>query len=303
VPNRILREGILTSPRMAKLGWAEEVFYRRLMSVVDDYGRYYADAGLLRAGCYPRQLNKVSDSDVGKWLRACADAALVRVYPAKDGESYLELLDFRQQVRAKDSKFPGPAPVCDAPAVRRDADAITGDAVAGTGEADASACVADATQAPSKGEASAPVFVFGDGDGDGDGDGGDPQARKRAAPTQTPERPEGVGERVWADWLTLRKAKKAPVTETVLEGAMDQASLAGMTLEAFLKEWCERGSQGLKAEWLQQSKPASNAPQMRSKPTSGAEQMAASLAKADRIRQAREAGRGMVQTASELIHG
>lgn len=108
MPNRILREGILTSPRMVKLGWPEEVFYRRLMSVVDDFGRYYADTGLLLAACYPRQLKKVSDSDIGKWLACCEAAALVRVYPAKDGERYLQLLDFGQQVRAKKSKFPDP---------------------------------------------------------------------------------------------------------------------------------------------------------------------------------------------------
>lgn len=108
MPNRIIREGILTSPKLAKLGWAEEVFYRRLLSVVDDFGRYYADDGMLRAACYPRQLNKVSDSDVGKWLRACVDAALVRVYPAEDGERYLEVVKFDQQVRAKKSKFPSP---------------------------------------------------------------------------------------------------------------------------------------------------------------------------------------------------
>ena len=139
MPNRILREGILTSPRMAKLGWAEEVFYRRLHSVVDDFGRYYADVGMLRAACYPRQLNKVSDSDVGKWVRSCADAALVRVYPAKDGESYLEVLDFAQQVRAKKSKFPGPL----------------------------STCAASDTQESGIGEANAPVFVFGDVSVDG----------------------------------------------------------------------------------------------------------------------------------------
>lgn len=113
MPNRILREGILTSPRMKKLGWPEEVFYRRLMSVVDDFGRYYADPGLLRAACYPRQLDKVSDPDIGKWLRACVDAALVRVYPAEDGERYLELLRFGQQVRAKKSKFPDQRSGCD----------------------------------------------------------------------------------------------------------------------------------------------------------------------------------------------
>ena len=97
---------MLTSPRVAKLNWPDEVFYRRLMSVVDDFGRYYADPGMLRAACYPRQLSKVSDSDIEKWLACVQKAALVRVYEAQDSERYLELLDFRQQVRAKESKFP-----------------------------------------------------------------------------------------------------------------------------------------------------------------------------------------------------
>lgn len=123
MPNRILREGILTSPRMARLGWAEEVFYRRLMSVVDDFGRYYADAGMLRAACYPRQLNKVSDSDVGKWLQGIEAAGLVRVYPAQDGERYLEVLDFNQQVRAKKSKFPDMPSTCLADAAHAPANA------------------------------------------------------------------------------------------------------------------------------------------------------------------------------------
>lgn len=133
MPNRILREGILTSPRIAKLGWAEEVFYRRLHSVVDDFGRYFADVGLLRAACYPRQLNKVSDSDVGKWLRACVDAALVRVYQV-GGEGYLHVSDFDQQVRAKKSKFP------DMP----------------------SSCVADAKHLPASAHLDVSVFVDGD---------------------------------------------------------------------------------------------------------------------------------------------
>lgn len=135
MPNRILREGIITSPRIAKLGWPEEVLYRRLMSVVDDYGRYYADAGMMRAACYPRQLGKVADSDVGKWTRNLVEAGLVRVYPASDGESYLELLDFRQQVRAKDSKFPDPP----------------------------STCVADAKQVPANARLDVDVFVYEDG--------------------------------------------------------------------------------------------------------------------------------------------
>lgn len=111
MPNRILREGILTSERVNLLGWPAEVFYRRLHSVVDDFGRYYAKPELLRAACYPLQLDKVGNSDIGKWLEATRKAALVRTYTV-DGKEYLELLDFRQQVRAKDSKFPQPPSVC-----------------------------------------------------------------------------------------------------------------------------------------------------------------------------------------------
>lgn len=110
MPNRLLREGILSSKRIAKLSWPAEVFYRRLISVVDDFGRYYATPTLLRAACYPLQLDKVSDQDVGKWLGETRKADLVREYES-GGEPYLELLDFRQQVRAKKSKFPDVPPL------------------------------------------------------------------------------------------------------------------------------------------------------------------------------------------------
>lgn len=169
MPSRILREGILTSPRMAMLGWAEEVFYRRLHSVVDDFGRYFADPGLLRAACYPRQLNKVSDSDIGKWLQSIAAAGLVRVYPAQDGERYLEVLDFGQQIRAKKSKFPEATSVC----------------------------IADAAHAHVEQHASAPVFVS-----EGVSEVVKPPPTAFAPPDWIP--PE-----TWAAYLAVRKTKRA----------------------------------------------------------------------------------------------
>lgn len=108
MPTRLLRDGILTSEPVCSLGWAEEVFYRRLMSVVDDHGRFHALPKLLRASLYPLQIDKVSDADIGKWIAACEKAALVSVYPAQDGKRYLQILKFGQQVRSK-SKFPDPA--------------------------------------------------------------------------------------------------------------------------------------------------------------------------------------------------
>lgn len=70
---------------------------------------------------------------------------------------------------------------------------------------------------------------------------------KKATPVACPT---DVSEQVWQDWLTLRKAKKASVTETVVAGARKEAAKVGWSLEQFLTEWCTRGSQGLKAEWL-----------------------------------------------------
>ena len=71
--------------------------------------------------------------------------------------------------------------------------------------------------------------------------------RKRAA---APECPADVDSQVWEDWLTLRRKKSAPVTATVIDGARSESAKAGMTIEAFLRVWCRRGSQGLEAEWL-----------------------------------------------------
>jgi hypothetical protein len=80
--------------------------------------------------------------------------------------------------------------------------------------------------------------------------GNDPQPPKDPASSRQPPKPAGVTDDTWRDWLALRKRKRAAVTPTVVEAAQAEAQKAGMPLEAFLVEWCLRGSQGLKAAWL-----------------------------------------------------
>lgn len=77
-----------------------------------------------------------------------------------------------------------------------------------------------------------------------------PSLRSGGRRASAPDRPADVDAQVWSDWLDLRKAKKAPVTATVIDAARAEAEKAGMTLEAFLRTWCARGSQGLQADWL-----------------------------------------------------
>ena len=107
MPNRIIREGFLTSDKVDKLSWVEECFYHRLLLAVDDYGRYHADPPLLIGKIMPRKIGNVSNQDIEKWLTACVAAGLVRVYGV-EGKRYLEVLQFDQRTRAKKSKFPAP---------------------------------------------------------------------------------------------------------------------------------------------------------------------------------------------------
>ena len=72
----------------------------------------------------------------------------------------------------------------------------------------------------------------------------------KAMRVNAPSCPPDVEVGVWDDWKQLRKSKRATVSETVVEQARKEATKAGMSLNQFFKEWCLRGSQGLKAEWL-----------------------------------------------------
>tara|TARA_R110002126_G_scaffold7871_3_gene38159 strand:- start:26 stop:799 length:774 start_codon:yes stop_codon:yes gene_type:complete len=62
--------------------------------------------------------------------------------------------------------------------------------------------------------------------------------------------PKTVSDEVWQDFLTLRRAKKAPLTNSALRGIEKEAGKAGIEIEAVLRECCARGWTGFKADWM-----------------------------------------------------
>jgi hypothetical protein len=174
MPNRIVRDSILTSESVCSLGWPEEVFYRRLMSIVDDYGRCEANPQLLRSRCYPLQTDAVRVADITRWMAACHDAGLILVY-AVQGKQYLEVSKFGQQQRSA-SKCP-PPPTSDSNCYQSTADAHLDVSVVGV--------------------VSVVEGVV------------DKVPRKRSSPASEFPRPDDIDEQVWGDWLKLRKAKRA----------------------------------------------------------------------------------------------
>lgn len=109
MPNRILHERICTSETMAMLSPGAEVFFYRLMVQCDDFGRFDGRPAVIRARCYPLQLDRVTDADVERWLAEIYAAQLINLYIV-DGRSYLHVVtwDRYQQTRAKTSKYPDP---------------------------------------------------------------------------------------------------------------------------------------------------------------------------------------------------
>lgn len=64
-----------------------------------------------------------------------------------------------------------------------------------------------------------------------------------------------ISVQVWEDFQTLRRAKKAPITENVIKGIKREADKAGFTLSQAMEEMILRGWTGFKAEWVAKDKP------------------------------------------------
>ena len=74
-----------------------------------------------------------------------------------------------------------------------------------------------------------------------------PPRTKRA--TQI-EKPSGVSEQVWNDFIALRKAKRAPLSATALSVIAKEAEKAAMHIDEALTECVTRGWLSFKAEWI-----------------------------------------------------
>lgn len=80
-----------------------------------------------------------------------------------------------------------------------------------------------------------------------------PKEVKKIRSKEDIAKPDSVRESVWHDFMILRKEKRAPVTNTVIDIIGSQALKAGITLDAALSECCARGWQSFKADWYKKT--------------------------------------------------
>ena len=108
MPNRLIKESICTSDTINGLSWYQEVFFYRLITVCDDYGRMDARPQILKGRMFPLK-EDLRSGEISKALAALEAAGLIRTYLVS-GKPYLQVNTWEnhQQIRAKVPKYPGP---------------------------------------------------------------------------------------------------------------------------------------------------------------------------------------------------
>ena len=108
IPRPVLvREGILDSERVCRLGLAQQLFFRNLLHVCDGASRFDADADDLRFTLYRRSLDRVKAFHVRQWLDELHRAGLVELY-TRSGKAYGRVLNYGQRDSMRKVLHPAP---------------------------------------------------------------------------------------------------------------------------------------------------------------------------------------------------
>lgn len=104
MPQRFLKPGITSSERFNACSWPTQSFYVRLLTLVDDFGRFEGNCKLLRSLAFPI-CEEVTSQNVETMMAELHLNGLVVFYKA-NGKPYLQVTNWTERARSDDSKFP-----------------------------------------------------------------------------------------------------------------------------------------------------------------------------------------------------
>jgi len=116
MPSRVIRGEINSSVSLNRVSIGAELTFDRLITAVDDFGRFDARREMLKAALFPVRADAPPEL-VMEWIRELVNEGCVRIYEV-DGRSFLYLPAWERhrgnQRRANKSRFPAP-PGCTEP--------------------------------------------------------------------------------------------------------------------------------------------------------------------------------------------
>jgi hypothetical protein len=110
MPNRNIRESIVTSKTLEKCSSDAERLFFRLTVIADDAGRFNADPRVVLARCFPLFAGKWKSSRVVPWIDELArhEAIVLYTNATNDQFGYFPNWKKYQRVYGHDPKFPDP---------------------------------------------------------------------------------------------------------------------------------------------------------------------------------------------------
>lgn len=100
MPVRFLRPGLTTSEKWNTLNWMAQSFYVRLITLVDDYGRYEANSQLLKSHAFPLS-EDMSLKTIVSMCEQLSNVGLVVFYKTSLGKNFLQLTNWQERPRSE----------------------------------------------------------------------------------------------------------------------------------------------------------------------------------------------------------
>lgn len=218
MPTRYLKPGICDSEAIDKCTPMAECLFYRLLVNVDDFGRLDARPAVIKARCFPLK-ELMTAQEIDDLLVVLVRASLIQVYTTVNGSRYLQLLKWDNVPRSKESKFPAFDENC----IRLYTD--VNDPHTNLPVTVTVTVTETVNRKP----------------------GTETETRKKNAHDMLTEL--GVEDQAAKDWLTIRKAKRAPLTQTALDDLVLEAGKAGITVNEAVSICAKRSWQGFNATW------------------------------------------------------
>ena len=211
---RTIKPEFPQSESMGRVSRESRLCFILLFTLADDGGRLRGNSRMLASLLYP--YDDDARKHIESWLAELEREQCICRYSVED-DQYIEIIQWRKHQKIDKptaSKIPPPPTIIESSRILANPREMSSEDSIKEGIKEGSGLDAPAKRSPSL------------------------------------DKPSDIAQQTWDDWCKLRKAKKAPVTQTVINGARKESEKAGISLELFLQIWCRRGSQGLEASWL-----------------------------------------------------
>lgn len=238
MPDRVIRDELLTSERYWSVSDESRLLYLHLLLCADDTARYTGQNFSLRTKCFA---GRAMDAErMETLLSELVSQDLIRLYESGQ-ERFVFIPRFRQRLRFTNSKFPAPPNEVSDLQVKKTDLSQTQDGL----KTDSSQTQDRRSEEKRREELHTPKPSVSSG--------GRQQIKKHP-------KPDDVEQSVWDDFVAQRKSKRGAITELVMESIQSEAQKAGWSLNDALKEIVIRNWQTFKCDWASKdsAKPSIN---------------------------------------------